>query len=346
MQATTTQAVATSTVATVKPTEQKSGPKVATTATEGDPRTFGQEVLPKQTTTSAPTPTTPTKPQEQVNTDTRASLVNILCLVNSSGILRGISGSGVVVDNRGVILTNAHIGQYFLLKDYLTPDNVQCVVRIGSPAEASYTATLLYLPPVWITDNATQLVAQQASGTGEHDFAFLLITGTTNPNGTLPTSFPAVAMDLGQPDIGNSMLLAAYPAGFLSPELIQKSLYQTSAIAYVTQLFSFDTDTTKVDLFSVGGTVVSQAGSSGGAVVRIKDGTLAGVISTDTTANTTGERDLRAITLSHINSTLAKNGQGGIAALLTGDLSAKAATFESTTAASERATLYSILNNR
>ena len=29
-----------------------------------------------------------------------------------------ISGSGVIVDSRGVVLTNAHVGQFFLLHDY------------------------------------------------------------------------------------------------------------------------------------------------------------------------------------------------------------------------------------
>ena len=260
----------------------------------------------------------------QINTETRAALVNILCTPTVG--INGISGSGVIVDSRGVILTNAHIGQYFLLRDYKIQNNITCTVRVGSPAQERYTATLLYLPPAWITANASQLKASQATGTGENDYAFLLITGRTDTTAALPGSFDRIEMDRSYVDIGNPMLLAAYPAGFLGNETVQKNLYISSAIAYVTQLFSFK-GTQNVDLFSIGGTVVSQGGSSGGAAVRLHDGKLAGIIATETVAATTGERDLRALSLAHIDDTLLADGKGGIVGLLVGDLAAKAAAF-------------------
>lgn len=285
-------------------------------------------------------PATPVKSQEQINIETRAALVNILC--NPTVGINGISGSGVIIDNRGVILTNAHIGQYFLLRDYITKDNITCTVRIGSPAQERYIATLLYLPPVWVEKNASQLTAIQATGTGENDYAFLLINGRTDPTATLPSSFDKLDMDRGYADIGDPMLLAAYPAGFLSSQLVQKSLYASSAVTYVTQLFSFG-DNKKIDLFSIGGTVVSQGGSSGGAAVHLGSGKLAGIITTETVAATTGGRDLRAVSLAHIDDSLASSGQGGITALLSGDLSAKAADFNKNVAPSLTAQLEAAL---
>lgn len=273
------------------------------------------------------TPAAPTKTQEEVNTETRAALVNILCTTAYGGYVKPISGSGVIIDSRGVVLTNAHVGQYFLLRDYYVKDNIDCVVRVGSPAEARYTAKLLYLPPLWIAANASQLAEPVAHGTGEHDYALLVLTGTTDPQGTLPSSFPRIPMENSYPDIGDPMLLAAYPAGFLSGELISKSLYASSAITYVTQLFTFDGNIKKVDLFSIGGTILSQAGSSGGAVVQLGNGKLAGIIATATVGASTGTRDLRAITLPHIDASLAAQGKVGLIALLTGDLNAKAADF-------------------
>lgn len=311
------------------------------TATRG-PAAEPAEVTPP---TKPTTPAKPQKSQEEVNEIARAALVNILCTTASGGYLAPISGSGVVVDSRGVILTNAHVGQFFLLRDYGVKDNVQCVVRTGSPATPKYTAELLYLPPTWIEANASQLVASQAHGTGEYDYAFLRITGTTNPQGTLPASFPTVPMSTSYPAIGDEMLLAAYPAGFLGGESITKALYASSALAYTTQLFSFDDNTKKVDLFSIGGTVLSQAGSSGGVAMRM-DGTLAGIIATATIGNSTETRDLRALSLSHIDLTLHTFGQGGINGLLAGDLAAKSATFDTTTAPSERATLYNVLDGQ
>jgi hypothetical protein len=46
----------------------------------------------------------------------RGAIVNIICI--QGGGLRGSSGSGVIVDPRGIILTVAHVGQNFLLRDY------------------------------------------------------------------------------------------------------------------------------------------------------------------------------------------------------------------------------------
>lgn len=316
-------------------TEFPAAPIVATTSATAPPQEnvqpAPQAAAPAKPVTVPAPPTAallppssvPTKTEEQVNDETRAALVNILCLPQAA--INGISGSGVFIDSRGVILTNAHVAQYFLLRNYPATGNIECVVRIGSPAQARYTATLLYVSPAWIAANASQLKAAQATGTGERDFAFLLITGRTDGS-ALPASFPRIQMDRGYVDTGYAMLLAAYPAGFLGADTVQKSLYASSAIAYVTQLFSFS-DSQKVDLFSIGGTVVSQGGSSGGAAVRLSNGTLAGIITTATVGASTGDRDLRAVSLAHIDDSLAAEGKGGITALLTGDLTAKAAAF-------------------
>ena len=293
-------------------------------------------------TSTTPAPTLPALDPTVLNTQTRASLVNILCLTDTS-VVHPISASGVFVDSRGVILTNAHVGQFFLLADYPAPGSVNCLVRTGSPAQAMYHATLLYLPPAWINDNASQLVAQEAKGTGENDYAFLIVTSAVGSN-PLPASFPSISMTSNEPTLGDSAFLAAYPAGFLDGQTIEKSLYIASAYAAVDQLFTFGS-ARDIDLISVGGTIVSQGGSSGGAVVRTTDGQLEGIISTDTTADTTAARDLRAITLAHINRSLATFGKGGIVQLLSQNLVQEAAEFQSKIAPAEKAALVSVLEH-
>src|SRR3989338_2839263 len=71
-----------------------------------------------------------------INQKTREALVNIFCVTKSGGIFKPASGSGIIIDKRGIILTNAHVAQYFLLKDYLEQNFIECIVRVGSPARA------------------------------------------------------------------------------------------------------------------------------------------------------------------------------------------------------------------
>src|SRR6202021_1964720 len=75
-----------------------------------------------------------------------ASLVNIVC-VSADPSIPSISGSGVIIDSRGIILTAAHVAQFFLLQDYLGPNTVTCLVRDGSPARRAYIAEPVYISP-------------------------------------------------------------------------------------------------------------------------------------------------------------------------------------------------------
>jgi hypothetical protein len=308
---------------------------------EKDPIASATPVVPQPPAVTPPS--SPSISAEALNTQTRAALVNILCTTGGGGV-HAISGSGVFIDNRGVILTNAHIGQYFLLKDYPTEDNVDCTIRTGSPAQPRYHATLLYLPPAWVAANASQLIAQQAKGTGENDYAFLLVTGTTGPD-PLTTTFPTLPMTTAEPNTNDGEFLAAYPAGFLDGTTIEKSLYLTSAYAVVKDLFTFGTGRA-VDLISIGGTIVSQGGSSGGAAVRTNDGKLEGIIATATAGDTTAVRDLRAITIAHIDRSLVSAGQGGIVTLLSQNLKEAAAAFAATVAPGEKDQLVKVLEHK
>lgn len=298
-------------------------PASATTTTPAAAKTPAQKpASPVQTTSASPSaasaPQTPLLSSEQVNENARASIVNILCIASSAGVVRSISGSGVVIDSRGIILTNAHIGQYFLLRDYPSKNAVDCTIRTGSPASPMYRANLLYLPPAWIAENASQINAEHGVGTGENDYAFLRVTSTTNPNGALPMLYANLPMTTAV-DTGDSVLVAGYPAGFLDAQTIERNLYATSAFTTIGQLYTFN-DPSHVDAVSLGGTVVSQGGSSGGAVVRTYDGKLSGLIATATSGTTTADRDLRAITVGYIDRSLRDAGHGGLVEFLNRDL--------------------------
>lgn len=282
------------------------------------------EVKPK------PVEETPQIPFSTINEEVRKAVVNILCTTKNGGSFNSISGSGVVIDKKGIVLTNAHVAQYFLLKDYLVEDFIQCVLRTGSPAKSQYLATPIFISPSWIKENASNIIEQTHLGTGENDYALLFITGRTDQSAVLPDTFSFIPplYDTESVAVGEEVLLAAYPAGFLGGITIAKDLYITSTITKIMDVFTFKDNT--IDLFSIGGSVVAQQGSSGGAVV---DGfsKLIGIIVTSSVAEITSDRDLRAITIGHINRSLLKDAGFNLKTLLESDISAKVQEFNKNT---------------
>ncbi len=287
----------------------------------------------------------PAIPFDDLNSKTRAALVNILCVTKRGGFFDPISGSGVMIDPRGVILTNAHVGQYFLLKDFLTHDFIDCTIRTGEPARSKYRAKLLYLSPLWIGQNASKVTDDEATSTGENDFALLLVQGTTSPDVLLPTAFPYLPVELTDRGIqtGNSVLVAGYPAGFLSGITIERDLYPSSSIVTVGTIFGFHEQTP--DIFSIGGSVVAQQGSSGGAVVNTQ-GNLIGIIVTSSKAKTTGERNLNALTMSHLDRSIIVDTGKSMSTFLSGDVAESARLFNQNTAPLLKQKLIDVLTHK
>ncbi len=263
-----------------------------------------------------------------INTSARSAVVNILCTPKGSE-LSPISGTGVIIDPSGIILTNAHLGEYWLLKDFREKNFLECIARTGSPAYPKYHTELIYISPNWIQENKTILKEENPKGTGENDFAFIRITDNIDGS-PLPTSFPYITPNTRETfEKGEPVLLAGYPAGFLGGLSILEDLSITSALTTIQDIFTFKETT--MDLLSVGGTVISQKGASGGAVV---DGynTLIGIISTSSLTDNTSTRDLRAITLAHINRSLQSELGITLSQFLQSDLVTFGHTFASTTA--------------
>ena len=110
----------------------------------------------------------------------------------------------------------------------------------------------------------------------------------------------------------------------MSGIVISKNLYISSAVTEVIELFTFKEGT--LDLFSIGGSVVAQQGSSGGAVVNDKN-ELLGIIVTSSVAENTQDRDLRAITIAHINRSFVRDTGFDLQTLFSGNMTAEAQAF-------------------
>lgn len=224
----------------------------------------------------------------------RSATVNIIC-IPADRSLPGSSGSGVIIDSRGIILTAAHVGQFLLLQK---PQSMySCVVRTGSPATRAYTAQVVYVSPGWINANLQTITAKTRVGTGENDFALLAITGTAD-SAVFPASFPAIPLTHEEPVTNEPVVLGSYGSEFLGAARILASLFPTLAYAKIQTLYAFNGDNL-AEVLALGGGAAAQEGSSGGGAANER-GELVGVITTTTTGPSLAARNLFAITLSHI----------------------------------------------
>lgn len=261
---------------------------------------------------------------DAVNTVARNAVVNITC--TAPGADSPISGSGVLIDPRGVILTNAHVAQYVLLKDS-GQIALSCMARIGSPAEDAWHVEVLYISSEWIRDHAADIRSEHPLGTGENDYALLRVTGSVNAT-SVPSPFPSITFNTNFESVskGQQVLVASYPAGFAAGMAAFSHLALVSTITAIKDLFTFS-DAHTADLISLGGIIVAQSGSSGGAVVDQWKSLIA-IIATASTATETGDRDLRAITLFHINQSMMKETSKDLTSYVGGNLDVTEAAFK------------------
>jgi hypothetical protein len=256
------------------------------------------------------------------------ALVNVFCTARGEHSVRTITGSGVFIDERGIILTNAHIAQFLLLPKDDPQVATRCVIRQGSPAISKYEAELLYISPAWIEKNASQLSLDHPLGTGEDDFALLSVTDAFE--GDVPERFPALSPATST-DLYTAMAVAAagYPADLLTPDNVQAPLVPIVATTTVSTLFTFDEK--EIDLLTIAPSNVGRQGSSGGPVVD-EDGAVIGLIATRGNSAEEGAQSLRALTLSYIDRILYRETGLDLAHTLAGDIGLRARVFRETIA--------------
>lgn len=294
-------------------------PLIAASTTPEQPATT---TLPSEEPFDAETPVEPQEipppPSaiEGARTQAQNAVVNILCEPEAGGTM-AVSGTGVIIDPRGVILTNAHVAQYVLLSSR-DEVNLLCKIRSGSPAKDSWNVELLYIPPEWVSEHAADIVKTNPSGTGEHDYALLLATPDVKSTDSLP--FLPLETSISPDIVGVTVALAAYPAEFSGIHATAQFLLSSSTLTPVKNVLTFNENT--VDVLSFGAVVLAQGGSSGGAAVNEK-GNLVAIISTTSNREFIAERDLRGITLSYINRALSKSYGTSLAGFLAGDVAAQ-----------------------
>jgi S1-C subfamily serine protease len=265
--------------------------------------------------------------------------VNLYCRIKLGGNTYGSTGSGVFVGDKGVILTNAHVAQYFLLSEGKSKGKANCSVRTGSPAKAQYEAKLLYISPGWLEAYRTAVKNKTPNvGTGEQDFALLYVTKAKR--GKLPASFPSLSysdiLKFAEVKEGDDVTVAGYPAGNLTFEDIEKRLKRVTAESTITGIRSFTRPFT--DILVVGPSVAGQTGVSGGPVVD-DDKNIVGIVTTLGSDKEKGLKSVRAISTSYIDRTVRAHTGLSFKELFTGDLALRASTTSAAITSEMRKTL-------
>lgn len=248
---------------------------------------------------------------------------NIVC-TNREGTKITIStGSGVLISPNGVVLTNAHVAQLFLLKNYSRENYMDCSLRRENIPTYGYRADILYISKDWIREN-TYLVSDPAPrGTGENDYALLVITENTNPVLSLPNQFPYSKINTadGAAKEGDNITASGYPGIQASLLNINSSSRLVIDRTFVDEVYTFARTT--IDVFSTGVTNVAARGSSGGGL--FENNQLIGIVST--TGNVGNGNYINAITLSYINRDIREETGSSLSSMISGDVRSRADSF-------------------
>jgi hypothetical protein len=268
-------------------------------------------------------------PNIPLETQVKDALVNVFCQFKTEDYIRTTTGTGFFISPKGVILTNAHVAQFLLLRDL--DDSIldaRCVIRSGDPATPKYEAELLYLSPAWVAENAALITTESPRGTGERDYALLYISRSVTEE-PLPARFPALPIDitlLPRSLSGTNVITAGYPAEALLRDGARARLAPKAASTTVGELYTFGSN--YADIFSVSNSAVGQHGASGGPVVRPSSGVI-GLVVTKGNEETEGTQSLRALTLSYVDRTIVDETGFSLALNMRGDVAYRGKIFNS-----------------
>ncbi|OGG85543.1 hypothetical protein A2392_02075 [Candidatus Kaiserbacteria bacterium RIFOXYB1_FULL_46_14] len=271
--------------------------------------------LTNEASTTAPLSADDSLPEQ----DLAEAIVNIYCITKTPEYRRIISGTGFFISDRGVVLTNAHVGQFLLLEKYNDQSKTDCHIKTGESAASAYEVDLLYISPTWLIEHADLISDPAPKGTGENDFALLYVTSAISGE-KLPSHFPYLppATSPLSPEYRRAnVILVGYPQSESS------SGVRVTSTTTITDLYTFESG--YADVISLASSSLGYKGASGGPVIDHL-GRAIGVITTKEAGTTA----LNAITISHIDRVLTKEKGIDLANSIRGDLVRKAQIFNET----------------
>jgi hypothetical protein len=227
-----------------------------------------------------------------VYSNAKQSVVNIFCVSKSGNIVSISTGSGVILSDNGIVLTNSHVAENFLVP------NKDCSIRQGEVAVDKYKASLVYINENWLSKNASVLFTKGARGTGENDFALVSINSKIDGSG-IDSNISHTEVnynELSENNLGNKILIAGYPAGTLGALSMMKYLTFVADVINISNVFTLDG--THVDVLETSITKVGQHGSSGGGIFNTNNNLIGLIVSV---SDESTDSKVNAISTTYIN---------------------------------------------
>lgn len=257
-----------------------------------------EPIIPKETSTT-PKPSLPKtelpatrNSSNKVEDKIKSSVGNLFCTTIKGNKIEKRTGSVVAISNTGVMITNAHVAEHLLLSNTSQNISQTCFVRTGSPALKAYSAKVLFMPDEWVYANKDNLKYQSLSGTGEHDYALIVLTEKVNQ--TSPSlSFLNPKGQTLSPD--KKIFASGYPV--FGASILDNALYNRTESLYITKTWGLGK--TNTDLADTSATVIATVGSSGGAITDT-EGNLIGIIVASSVDQSLNKPSIRLISLDYI----------------------------------------------
>jgi len=227
--------------------------------------------------------------------DIKKIVVNIMCLEKTSAYTKLSSGSGVIISDSGIVLTNAHVAYPLLFSKQFGNNTYTCSIRRSDLPSFGYNAELIYYPVDWLSYNSEIIKDPTPIGTGENDYALVAMTSPISlaPSST-GLSYASTAVSYSDLRSGSSITVSGYPSTNSGVFEVDVNPGLKTAQTYIDDFFTFASKS--FDILKTGVNQVAQRGSSGGGV--FKDDKLYGIV---VTTNQSSEgAHLNALTIPYI----------------------------------------------